>query len=434
MKIRGNTVSTTMKRPDFNQTDPKKSDYILNNPIPRLTEQDEGKTVVVKNGKYELGTVMSDGTVASGEDFVPRMKHLDEMHGNYAVENYGGEGVSFAESRNRVYVEMSDGRGISTRYCLSAGPNAPRDPDPEDFANGKNLDSIPLRMDDGFVRVPVSEYGKTQPEVGDDNYSEEQRAMSKKYIDTGIDSRVKKASNSSDLNQLYGELSKSRGQTMFAVCNGPTATSDHIPQRTKDGLMRCNTPEDGADNLCANKGYVGTKAEESKSYAEKLFNGANKAVSYDNYSTMITTLNSLSSDVYKVGQNIMIVTLGVPDLWVSAVSTDSSVYYNYVDDVSFAAALKSKGTVQVGYYTLSALETQKVDLSKYPTTEMLENGNVKPFFAYFANRATYAEGDIKNTIHSRLQKCLQIVSFDAETGTLVTKSEDYVEPETGSGE
>jgi hypothetical protein len=80
--------------------------------------------------------------------------------------------------------------------------------------------------------------------------------MSKKYIDSGIDSRVKKAFNSSDLNQLYGELSKNRGPTMFAVCNGPTAASDHIPQRTKDGLMRCVTPDDGADNICSNKGYV----------------------------------------------------------------------------------------------------------------------------------------------------------------------------------
>lgn len=62
--------------------------------------------------------------------------------------------------------------------------------------------------------------------------------------------------NSSDLNQLYGELSENRGPTMFAVCNGPTAASDHIPQRTKDGLMLCVTPDDGADNICANKGYV----------------------------------------------------------------------------------------------------------------------------------------------------------------------------------
>lgn len=50
-KIRGNVVGTPMKRPDFNQTDPKKSDYILNNPLPIITEEDEGKILLVKDGK-----------------------------------------------------------------------------------------------------------------------------------------------------------------------------------------------------------------------------------------------------------------------------------------------------------------------------------------------------------------------------------------------
>ena len=54
MKIRGNTVGTTMKRPDFNQTNPKKSDYIKNNPIPEVTGNDEGKIVRVMGGKYSL--------------------------------------------------------------------------------------------------------------------------------------------------------------------------------------------------------------------------------------------------------------------------------------------------------------------------------------------------------------------------------------------
>ncbi len=54
MKIRGNTVGTPMKRPDFNQTNPKKSDYIKNNPIPNITENDEGKIVRVADGKYTL--------------------------------------------------------------------------------------------------------------------------------------------------------------------------------------------------------------------------------------------------------------------------------------------------------------------------------------------------------------------------------------------
>jgi hypothetical protein len=51
MKIKGSVVSTNMKRPDFHQTDERKSDYILNNPLPILKAEDEGKCLLVKDGK-----------------------------------------------------------------------------------------------------------------------------------------------------------------------------------------------------------------------------------------------------------------------------------------------------------------------------------------------------------------------------------------------
>lgn len=92
--------------------------------------------------------------------------------------------------------------------------------------------------------------------------------------------------------------------------------------------------------------------------------GANQAVGYSNYSTMITALNALDDDVYNVGQNIYIVTLEVPDLWVSSVESTSSTY-TYTTDAAFISALETNGYVQVGYYRLSMLETQKVDLTNY---------------------------------------------------------------------
>ena len=65
MKIRSIPVSTTMKRPDFNQTDPKKSDYIKNNPIPRVTDEDEGKFLRVEGGKWAA----VDIPYAEGEEY-----------------------------------------------------------------------------------------------------------------------------------------------------------------------------------------------------------------------------------------------------------------------------------------------------------------------------------------------------------------------------
>lgn len=100
--------------------------------------------------------------------------------------------------------------------------------------------------------------------------------------------------------------------------------------------------------------------EEAKSIAK----GAHQAVSFGNYETMITALNALPKDTYKIPQSIMIVTLDVPDLWVSGIA-EESVAYTYVDDASLANEIKTNGSVQVGYYVLSALETQKVDLTEY---------------------------------------------------------------------
>ena len=79
---------------------------------------------------------------------------------------------------------------------------------------------------------------------------------------------------------------------------------------------------------------------------------------------MITAFNSASSTDYNVGQNIYIETLEVPDLWVYKVESTSSTY-TYTTDEAITTALETTGYIQVGYYKLSALETQKVDLTNY---------------------------------------------------------------------
>ena len=94
--------------------------------------------------------------------------------------------------------------------------------------------------------------------------------------------------------------------------------------------------------------------------------GANQALSFANYSAMVTHFNAQPNDKYQVGQNIMVVTLEVPDLWISGIESTSSTY-TYTTDEAFTTAMATNGYVQVGYYKLSALETQKVDLTNYVT-------------------------------------------------------------------
>lgn len=134
-----------------------------------------------------------------------------------------------------------------------------------------------------------------------------------------------------------------------------------------------------------------TNISNTANTAKSIADGANQALSYNNYSAMITAFNALDDDVYKVGQNVMIVTLNVPDLWISEIASSSSTY-TYTTDEAFTNALKTNGYVQVGYYKLSALETQKVDLTDYYTktqADTLLGGKVdKTSFVYDSQTET----------------------------------------------
>ena len=104
----------------------------------------------------------------------------------------------------------------------------------------------------------------------------------------------------------------------------------------------------------------------------EIYKKPNEALSFSNYSEMITEFNSLENNIYNIGQSIKIIALNVPDLWISSVESTSQTY-TYTTDDAFTTSLATNGYVQVGYYKLSALETQKVDLSDYAKKTDLPN-------------------------------------------------------------
>ena len=134
-----------------------------------------------------------------------------------------------------------------------------------------------------------------------------------------------------------------------------TNDSDYI---TSQDILGKQNIED--NTLSTNNKTVPSAINEVNSIAK----GANQALSYSNYQSMINVFNNLANNVYNVGQNVMIVTLQVPDLWISGIESASSTY-TYTTDSAFTTELATNGYVQVGYYKLSALETQKVDLTNY---------------------------------------------------------------------
>ena len=86
-----------------------------------------------------------------------------------------------------------------------------------------------------------------------------------------------------------------------------------------------------------------SRADEAYTLAE----GRAKAVAFDTVAAMTTALKAAAKTDFKVGDNIYIKATDVPDYWVSAVlSTNTGTY---------------------GYFELSVLESQKVDISGYQT-------------------------------------------------------------------
>ena len=168
--------------------------------------------------------------------------------------------------------------------------------------------------------------------------------------------------------------------------NDPTVPS-HVKDITQEDINKWNNGGDKTEiqnqinQLNINKAdldYVIGRFIDVESIAK----GANRAVSYDNYQMMISVFNTLPMDEFSVGQNIMIVTLNVPDLWIRETDGDS-VPYTYTNDADIVNQLATNGAIRVGHYWLSPLETQKVNLTEYAKktevatfeTELLEDGS-----------------------------------------------------------
>lgn len=96
---------------------------------------------------------------------------------------------------------------------------------------------------------------------------------------------------------------------------------------------------------------------------ESIAKGANQTITFDDYKDFINAFNTIDNNVYNKGQNVMIGTLEVPDLWIKDIMPTTNIY-EYTTDNQFIKDLNS-GTAQVGYYLFSQLETQKVDLKDY---------------------------------------------------------------------
>ena len=128
--------------------------------------------------------------------------------------------------------------------------------------------------------------------------------------------------------------------------------------------------------------------------------GATQAISFPNYQQLITALNILPNDYFSVGQNLYIVTLNVPDLWISKIESTSTTY-TYTTDEAFTTELATNGYVQAGYYRVSALETQKVDLTNYVQFNNYPSGATAGVIKTLGTYATSVDGSGRLTAQGK---------------------------------
>lgn len=239
-------------------------------------------------------------------------------------------------------------------------------------------------------------------------------ATPKSYVDAVLDNKLDKVIDETSYRQAYVKDTNGE-QFMMNITN--QAFGDSLPLRNAAG------------NIC-----VGTPSQYNhatpKQYVDDKFNGANKAVSFVNYSAMITSINALAKTSYSVGQNIMIITLSVPDLWVSEIA-EESVPYTYVSDDDFIAGLNTNGSVQVGFFKLSALETQSVDLTDYAKISQVNDINTNLADNYVKN-TDYAKPSVAGIVYTNDNFGLTMGWSSGSEGLIrvVTATEKNIEEKT----
>ena len=168
-------------------------------------------------------------------------------------------------------------------------------------------------------------------------------------------------------------------------------TTDIVPTiiYRYEGILYHYDEADKAWRIFADTSYVDEKVQDERTRAlraeslldakateaKRIAEGANQSIAYNSYFDMVNAFNNLDKDVYRVGQGVLIRTVNVPDLWVFSID-EVNRQHQFSSDENFVSLLQENGCVQVGYYVLSPLETQKVDLTEYVQAYIGKRGTI----------------------------------------------------------
>lgn len=189
----------------------------------------------------------------------------------------------------------------------------------------------------------------------------------------------------------------------------------NIATEAKAGLVKAS--ED------VNVSSDGTMSIPKLPQLESLIKGASSAKVFETLEEMVTQLNDASLADFTVGTNLLIKAVNVPDFWISEIHTEN-IPYTWINDEDFinnihSSLLPANASIQIGYYGISFLETDKVDLTgiakesyvdgKFAQAQSLSNTNFASAKEYTDNKIsgiantqtpTFLEADTRENIVS----------------------------------
>lgn len=145
---------------------------------------------------------------------------------------------------------------------------------------------------------------------------------------------------------------------------------------------------------------------------------------YENYQAFVTAIGLLAKSELKVGDNIYIKKLDVPDMWVTAVN-DTSTSYTYTNDQAIINALDTTSGLTVGYFSFSKLETEKVDLTTYQTKTDNTLATTSKTVVGAINEVRATAESVKSTANANETDISNI-----KNGTIVVKEADHANTAT----